>query len=135
MEYLIGIVLAVLIGAAARFTGFEKDKSFYPTILMAIATFYVVFAVMAGSSEFIWSELLIAGVFFVVAVIGFQKSLWVIVFGLIAHAVFDYSHTLVIGNPAVPAWWPGFCLAVDATLGIWLAGLLWLHPDGMPEQQ
>ncbi len=68
-------------------------------------------------------ELMVAAVFFLAAVIGFRKKcMWVVAIALIAHGVFDYYHKMFITNSAVPDWWPGFCLAVDATLGVWLAG-------------
>jgi hypothetical protein len=48
---------------------------------------------------------------------------------LIGHGVFDFVHRLVIDNPGVPHWWPGFCLAFDALLGVFLAARLIRHPE------
>lgn len=124
MEYTIGIILGVVIAAAATLIGFDRDRSFYPTVLTVIAAYYVLFAVMGASHEVLVAEVTVAGGFFIASIIGFKKSLWVVAVGLIAHGVFDYSHHLFVENPAVPEWWPGFCLAIDATLGVWLAGLL-----------
>lgn len=125
MEYAIGFALALVIVAAGKFTGFEKDKSFYPMLLIFIAIIYVIFAAMDGSRQVIAAEVVIAVGFFALAVAGFKKNLWIVAAALIAHGVFDYAHHSIIENSAVPDWWPGFCLAIDVTLGLWLAGTLW----------
>ena len=38
MEYLIGVVLAAVVCAFALLTGFDRDRVFYPTVLIVIAT-------------------------------------------------------------------------------------------------
>jgi hypothetical protein len=64
-----------------------------------------------------------------VAVLGFRKNFWLVVAALIGHAVFDFVHRFFIDNPGVPHWWPGFCLAFDALLGMFLAVHLIRHPE------
>jgi hypothetical protein len=44
MEYLIGIGLAVAVAGLAAGVGFDHDRSFAPTILIVIASYYVLFA-------------------------------------------------------------------------------------------
>jgi hypothetical protein len=39
MEYTIGIILGLAIAAAATVVGFDRDRSFYPTVLIVIATY------------------------------------------------------------------------------------------------
>ena len=70
------------------------------------------------------TESLAAGIFLAVAVAGFKKNLWLVVAALAGHGVFDYFHHLLIDNPGVPIWWPGFCLAFDILAGGFLAVLL-----------
>ena len=48
MEYLIGVVLAAVVCAFAMLTGFDRDRVFYPTLLIVIATYYILFAVMGN---------------------------------------------------------------------------------------
>lgn len=43
-----GLTLGAGIAAAARWAGYDRDRSFYPTVLMVIASYYVLFAVMGG---------------------------------------------------------------------------------------
>ena len=124
MEYLIGFGLALLVSGFAVLTGFDRDRVFYPTLLTGIATYYVLFAVMGNSMAALAIESVIAGAFFVPAVIGFRTNLWLVVAALAGHGVFDLLHRLFIQNPGVPSWWPGFCLSFDVLAGAFLALLL-----------
>lgn len=129
MEYAIGIILGLVIAAVATGIGFARDRSFYPTVLIVIATYYVLFAVMGGTYEVLIIELLVAGGFLLLAILGYRTSLWVVALGLVAHGIFDYVHGSFIENAGVPGWWPGFCLAIDVTLGVWLIAFLVKRPD------
>ncbi len=52
MEYAaVGAVLALLAGAIGTVVGFEKDRAFYPTILIVVGLGYDLFAAMAGSGH------------------------------------------------------------------------------------
>ena len=124
MGYLIGICLAVVVCAFATLVGFDRDRVFYPMLLIVIATYYILFAVIGSSTPALVWESLIASAFLALAVAGFKKSLWLIVAALAGHGVFDFFHRLFIHNPGVPAWWPGFCLSFDALAGAFLAMLL-----------
>jgi hypothetical protein len=104
--------------------GFDRDRVFYPTLLIVIATYYILFAVMGSSTPALASESVVAGIFLMVAVAGFKKNLWLVVGALAGHGVFDFFHRLVIQNPGVPVWWPGFCLSFDILAGGFLAVLL-----------
>src|SRR5215470_4876969 len=124
MEYLIGVLLAAVVCVFAMLTGFDRDRVFYPTLLIVIATYYVSFAVMGSSTPVLMIESLAAGLFLMLAVAGFKRNLWLVVAGLAGHGVFDFYHHMFIQNPGVPVWWPGFCLSFDVLAGIFLAILL-----------
>jgi hypothetical protein len=124
MEYLIGVVLAAVICAFAILTGFDRDRVFYPMLLMIIASYYILFAVMGSSVRALMIESLVAVLFLVVAVVGFKKNLWLVVAAIAGHGVFDFFHHLFIENPGVPVWWPGFCMAFDILASAFLAVLL-----------
>ena len=125
MEYLIGVVLAaitcVLFGMLA---GFDSERVFYPMMLPPIATYYILFAAMGSSTSALTSESLAASIFLLAAAVGFRKNLWLIVAGLVGHGVFDFFHHLLIQNPGMPVWWPGFCGSFDVLAGGFLALLL-----------
>ena len=93
-------------------------------MLIVIAAYYVLFAVMRASNRTLGIEIAVASAFSVMAAIGFKTSLWIVAAALIGHGVFDFAHRLFIENPGVPNWWPGFCAAFDLVLGGWLAVLL-----------
>jgi hypothetical protein len=128
MAYIIGIVLSGGVAAFARVVGLDRDRAFYPTVMIVIAAYYVLFAVMSGSAQTLVMESVIMVVFAAAAVLGFKASLWIVVAALAGHGVFDGVHGYVIENSGMPVWWPAWCLAYD--LGA-AAGLAWLLRRGM----
>jgi hypothetical protein len=124
MEYLIGLVLSLLVAGTATSVGLDRERAYYPVLLIVIASYYVLFASMGASGRVVILESLVAAVFSLVAVIGFRGSLWAVVAALVAHGVFDLFHYRVINDPGVPQWWPGFCFAFDVVAGGFLAVLL-----------
>jgi hypothetical protein len=129
MEYLIGLILAAAVAGLATAIGLDRERAFYPTVVIAIASYYVLFAAMGGSTVTVIIESAVASGFLLVAVLGFRRNIWLIVVALIGHGSFDFVHHLLIDNPGVPHWWPGFCLAFDGVLGLFLAVQLIRHPD------
>ena len=124
MAYAIGIALALIVACFARLTSFDRDRAFYPTVAIIVASYYVLFAVMGGSRHTLIVELIVMLAFVLVAVIGFKFNLWLVVACLAAHGVFDVFHGLVVTNPGVPQWWPAFCLTYDIGAAGFLAWLL-----------
>jgi hypothetical protein len=49
VAFLIGAVLALSVGLSATFIGLDRDRAFYPTVMVVIATYYGLFAVMGGA--------------------------------------------------------------------------------------
>jgi hypothetical protein len=127
MEFVIGIVAAAGVGVFATVVGFDRDRSFYPVVLIVIATLYLLFAVMAGSMNSLMAEAVPALVFVTMAVVGFRKTQWLAVAGLALHGVFDFFHSAVIANPGVPLWWPGWCLSYDVVAAAYLAVLMYIR--------
>jgi hypothetical protein len=123
MEYVIGLILTLVAGFATT-VGLDRDRAFYPTVLIVIASYYVLFAVMGASGRSLLVEIAAACGFLLFAVLGFRRSLWLVVAALVGHGLFDFVHHFLIENPGVPRWWPGFCLASDVIFGGWLAMLM-----------
>jgi hypothetical protein len=121
VEYLIGFILSVAVAGSATAIGLDRERAFYPTVLMVIASYYVLFAVMGASPRILLIEIVVASGFLLFAVLGFKRSLWFAVAAIVGHGVFDFVHHWFIENPGVPNWWPGFCLTFDVILGGWLA--------------
>lgn len=124
MEYLIGFGLGAVVCAFAKFSGFDRERVFYPTVAAVVGTYYLLFAAMVSATQALALESLVACVFFALAVAGFKKSLWLIVVALLGHAAFDAVHHFMIDNPGLPIWWPGFCGSIDLFFGGYLALLL-----------
>jgi hypothetical protein len=122
MEYLIGLVLGLAVSGSATLIGLDRGRSFYPTVLIVVASYYALFAAMGASNTTLGMEVLVGLGFAFLAVVGFKKSMWLVAAGLIGHGVFDvFFHHLFLDNPGMPIWWPGFCAGADISLGAWLA--------------
>jgi hypothetical protein len=124
MALAVGIFLAIAIGLFATIVGLDRDRAFYPTVMIVIALLYVLFAAMGASTQALILDSLVGVIFIAGAVSGFRSSLWIVVVALAAHGIFDLFHGHVISNPGVPDWWPPFCSAYDITAAAYLAWLI-----------
>lgn len=122
--FLVGASLALGVGIFATLVGLDRDRAFYPTVLIVIASIYELFAVMGGSGSALRAETLAFVGFACVAVVGFRTKLWLVALGLAAYGLFDFFRGDLIVNPGVPAWWPMFCQAYDLVAASYLARLL-----------
>ena len=124
LPYVVGIALSLGVAVFARAVRFDRDRAFYPTVLIVIASYYVLFAVMAGEIRTVVLEAVLMLVFVIAAVVGFARSGWIVVAGLVVHGVQDAVHGHIIANPGVPTWWPAWCLAYDVGAAGALAWIL-----------
>jgi hypothetical protein len=129
MEYLIGIVLSLAFTTSATAVGFDRERVFYCAVTITVALYYVLFAAMSASAPVVIVESIAAGAFLVLAVVSFKTGLWLVVAALAGHGLFDFFHHLIIDNPGVPRWWPGFCMAFDVVAAGYLAVLLIKRPS------
>ena len=96
--YVIGIVLSAGVALFARKVGLDRDGAFYPTVMIVIALYYVLFAAMSGSVQTVLMESVVMSVFAAVAVVGFRSSAWIVVAALAGHGIFDALHGHVVEN-------------------------------------
>jgi hypothetical protein len=87
---LIGLILSLAVAGFAAVIGFDGERAFYPTVLIVIASYYVLFAAMGASRRTLIIETVVAGGFLLVAVLGYRKNFWLIVTALIGHGIFDF---------------------------------------------
>jgi hypothetical protein len=120
MPTVVGVLLAIAIATLAKFTRFDEERSFYSTVLVIIASYYVLFAVLGGSNHALVWELVIAIAFSTVAIIGALFLPTLVGAGIMTHGLFDLVHDMIIENPGVPTWWPTFCGSIDVFLGLWV---------------
>ena len=124
LPFVIGIVLSAGVALFARQVGLDRDRAFYPTVMIVIALYYVLFAVMSGPVQTVVIESVVMTLFAAAAVVGFRSSMWIVVVALAGHGVFDAVHGQLIENAGVPAWWPAWCFAYDVGAAACLAWLL-----------
>ncbi len=125
MEYFVGSIMGIGIGIFATIVGLDRDRALYPTALIVIASYYCLYAVIGNSNSSLISESVIAVMFVAIAVVGFRTNLWIAAAGIVGHGIFDMFHHLIIENPGLPTFWPGFCMSIDIVFGIYLAVMLW----------
>ena len=133
MEYLVGIILGIAVIVPTSLIGMDRDRALYPAILIVVASYYALFAVMGGSNDALVIECAFGFIFVILAFAGFRWTLWLTAAGLIGHGIFDIVRVGFIHNPGVPAYWPGFCSSIDVVLGASLAWLIYrdrIRPPG-----
>ena len=84
MPLIIGVSLALAVGVLYTIFRLDRDRAFYPTVMIVIASYYALFAVMGASTHTLVLELLAGAVFLLAAVYGFRTSLWVVAAALAA---------------------------------------------------
>jgi hypothetical protein len=134
VAYVIGVVLALGVALFAARVGLDRDRTFYSTVTIVIASFYVLFAVMGGSKHALVPELIVMAGFVTLAVLGFRRSNWILVGALAGHGVFDALRGNLFANTGVPAWWPAFCGAFDVVIAACLAWII-VHRSGAAANQ
>ncbi len=135
MEYIVGITLALLFCGAAAGLGMDRERVFYPAVVIAVASYYLAFAVVDGRNGVMLSEVAIAAVFIAAAVAGFKHNPWIAVVALAGHGVMDGFHHLLVHNAGVPRSWPGFCGSFDVTAAGLVALLMLARARDEREQQ
>lgn len=121
MNIILGLCLSILVCLGASVIGLGRERSFYPTVMMVIASFYMLFAAQAWPIGGFLPELSGLVLFAALAIWGFRASNWFVVAALVLHGVFDAFHGFIITNPGVPRWWPVFCLTFDLVMAVFLA--------------
>ena len=48
MEYLVAVILGLAVGGFASTSGFDRDRAFYPTVLVVVGSYYPLFAVIGA---------------------------------------------------------------------------------------
>ncbi len=113
-----GIGLGVAVAVFSSRFAFDRDRSFYPTVLIVIAAYYVIFAVISGSARAIWIEIGIAALFFIASIVGYRWSPLIVAAAIFAHGAYDAAHHFLFPDHGAPVWWPAFCGAIDGVLAI-----------------
>ncbi|UWR24570.1 hypothetical protein [Sulfitobacter sp. S190] len=120
---LAGVGLGGATVALMAIGGVMHQRGTWATIMVAIASFYVVFAIQTGDTLEIVVHTGLAAGFTALAIIGARTSSWILAAALLGHGIFDVFAGSVIANHA-PGWWGPFCLGIDVVLALTLAAML-----------
>jgi hypothetical protein len=120
----IGLILALVVGLMATVVGLDRERAFYPTVTIVVASYYVLYAVLGGSGRVLVIETATFLVFWALAVWGFRSSLWIAAAALAGHGFLDFGHDALVFNPGLPSWWPSFCAGYDIAAGAYCAWVL-----------
>src|SRR5690606_25904059 len=110
MEILVGLTLALGVSLGGTLAGLDRDRAFYAAVSLAVGTYYILFAVMGGSSEALIGEVAAYAVLAVVAVLGFRRNLCLVAFALVGHGGFVVFYGHLFANDGVPACRSTFCM-------------------------
>jgi hypothetical protein len=124
LPFVVGTALSLAVAVFARRVGLDRDRAFYATLVIVVASYYVLFAAMSESVSTVLVESIVMMGFCAVAVVGFKSSQWLLVVALAGHGFFDAFHGSVIANAGMPVWWPAFCGAYDVGAAAALAWYL-----------
>jgi len=133
IAFLIGVALAVALIVFGRLTGYEKDRSFFPTLLIVIASYYLLFATLTDSISTLLIEIAVAAFFIVVAIWGSFRFPILVGAGIALHGVFDFAYGYFYVNTGVPIWWPAFCAGIDIPFGLWVIYFNYKTNRGLPD--
>ncbi len=90
------------------------------TILCSIAFIYVGFSLKGNTVSTIVLEVLVAVVFYFIAVIGYSRYNALIAFGIVLHGIWDiFHHNALLIKTDIPSYWPSYCLVTDVIIGIY----------------
>lgn len=120
IAFIIGVALAVALIIFGKLTGYEKDRSFFPTLLIIIASYYLLFATLTDSVSTLLIEITITLFFSVLAVWGSFRFPLLVGAGITLHGLFDFTYSHFYINTGVPVWWPAFCAGIDIPFGLWV---------------
>ena len=121
IETISGIITALAIIILTRLLSkYFSAKLMATTILVAIAFIYVGFSLKDNPLSLIVLEVLVALLFYFIAIIGYTRNGFAIAYGIILHGVWDICHHngSLIGTH-IPGYWPLFCLVVDIIDGLY----------------
>lgn len=121
IAFITGSVLALSVGLLATFIGFDRERAFYPTVMIVIASYYVLFALMTDSNNFPLIEIAVFAAFSLASIYSFLHSIWLVVFMLVGHGILDLVQTKTNTSSGVPVWWPEFCSSYDFVAAAFLA--------------
>lgn len=124
--FIIGLAAGIALVLYARIIGLTRDPGFYPTLLGAIASYYLVFAIDGSTTPLnLIFHVCVFLTFIALATAGYLIWYGFTSLGLVLHAGLDLFIHYQPTDPS-PDWWSLFCLSFDLVLA---ASMVWFRPD------
>ena len=101
--FLTGVVLGGATIGLMAVGGVIRQEGTWATTMVAIASFYVVFAIQTGDMLEIVVHTGLATGFVTLAIVGARIFSWILAASLLGHGIFDILVGSVLSNPA-PNW-------------------------------
>ena len=90
------------------------------TILCSFAFIYVGFSLKGNTISSIVLEVLVAVVFYFIALIGYSRYIYLIAYGIVLHGIWDiFHHNALLIKTDIPSYWPVYCLVTDILTGLY----------------
>lgn len=129
LSFFVGAALAMTLIAVLRLIrthkGMPAQVWCVAVTLAVIAVIYPVRAYLTSANDSLLLHVVAAGGFALLALLGATLAPALLAFGLLLHAGFDFALDISLtARGLVPHYYPPFCLAFDATLGLWWIGAL-----------
>jgi hypothetical protein len=124
IPFIAGVLLPIGIAGFGKVTRFEQDRSFYPTILIVIASYYVLLAILGDSRHALYWESAVAVAFSVIGIFGSLRVPLLAGAAIAAHGLFDLVHQVIIQNPGVPSGGLPFALGLTCPW-VWVMSSLY----------
>ncbi|MEO6404704.1 MAG: DUF6010 family protein [Ferruginibacter sp.] len=121
IETISGVVVAVaIIIITLLLKKYFTTKLIAATILVAIAFIYVGFSLKGNPVNLIIFEIVIALIFYFLAIIGYTRNNLLIAYGIILHGLWDiFHHGAFLIRTDIPDYWPSFCFIIDIIDGLY----------------
>lgn len=122
-ELAIGAALGIVTLIAFRVGGIHRERGTYAVLLVAITVPYIISAIETHETDTMYHAGF-AVMFAAIALIGARLNLWLVVLGLLGHAIFDGMHHYTGIIAPTPGWYGPVCLGFDLSVAAGLAGFL-----------
>jgi hypothetical protein len=90
------------VAGLAIIIGLDREPAFYPTVLIVVASYYVLFALMEASGRALVIEIVVASGFVLFAIIGYKRNLWLVPSRLFGTEASISLITYSLKTPAYP---------------------------------
>lgn len=121
IETLFAIVTAIAVIIITRLLSKHfSAKLIAATLLCSMAFIYVGFSLQDNPVSSIFLEVLVAIIFYFIAIIGYSKNSFLIAYGIMLHGIWDiFHHNGLPVATHIPSFWPFYCAAIDIIWGIY----------------